>query len=301
MTPSKVPLTNAEVPAVKEILRLKINPLSPLARGVVSDSVRKICQDEEKKGHPRLRDSTGKWDESALKDFLRDTASGLSADEQLYLTQIGDAEKERIYGAVDDEWSKRDRALKHHASYNEPKHKQNTNYTNSPNGPRHEHSPPRSHHYQTGDSSTATNFQSPYGQSGNNYGRPINNQPAYNSAIYGGGLANAGAPLQSSDYSYPAPTTHSNYHAGAPSQSLGYPCAAPALTPYSNYHASAPLQSLGYPYPAPAPTPHSGYHAGPSDREGERRSTRPTETSGYTSPKSTPKGPRDPGGRDVYF
>ena len=170
----------------------------------------------------------------------------------------------------------------------------------SPRRSRHEISPPRSHHYQTGGSSTATNYQSPYGPStatnyqspygpstatnyqspygpsGNNYGGPINNQPAYNSAIYGGGLANPGAPLQSSAYPYPAPITHSNHQAGAPSQSSGYPSAAPATTP------------------------HSGYHVGSNDREGERQSTRPGETSGSTSTNQRPPGPRGPGGRDIF-
>ena len=147
----------------------------------------------------------------------------------------------------------------------------------SPRRSRHEFSPPRSYHYQTSDSSTATDFQPPYGPSANNNDRLIDNQPAYNSATYGGGLANAGAPLQSLDYSCSASTTHSSYHAGAP------------------------LQSLDYSYAAPAPTPHSGYHAGSSDREGERRSTRPIETSGYTSITPRPPGPRGPGGRDDVY
>ena len=199
--------------------------------------------------------------------------------------------------------SKRGKALKHHDSHNEPKHKRNTHYTDSPNGPRPEHGSPRSHHYQTGGSSTATNFQSPYASSSNNYGRVIENQPAYNSAPYGGGLANAGAPSQSLGYSHaaPAPTPYSNYYAGAPSQSLGYLLAAPAPTPYSNSQAGVPSQSFGNPYTAPAPTPHSGYHAGSSDREGERRSTRPRETSGSTSTNQRPPGPRGPGGRDDVY
>ena len=172
----------------------------------------------------------------------------------------------------------------------------------SPRRPRHEISPPRSHHYQTGDSSTVTNFQSPYVPGGNNYGRVSDNQPAYSAAPFGGGLANAGAPLQSLDYSYPAPTTQSNYHAGTPSQSLGYPRAAPAPTPCGNHQAGAPSQSSGYPYTAPARTPYSGYHAGSDDREGERRSTRPGETSGSTSTNQRPPGPRGPGGRDdIYY
>ena len=145
----------------------------------------------------------------------------------------------------------------------------------SPRRPRHEPGPPRSHQYQTSDSSTATNLQSPYGSSGNNYGRLIDNQPVYNSAMYGGGHPNAGAPLQSLNYPYPAPTTHSNYHAGAPSQSLDYPY--------------------------PAPIPNTGYQAGSSDREGECRSTRPTERSGYPSTKPAQKRPLAPGYRDDVY
>lgn len=65
-------------------------------------------------------------------------------------------------------------------------------------------------------------------------------------------------------------------------------------------NAGAPLQSLDYPYAAPAT--HSNYHAGSSDKERERRSTHPTETSGYTSTKTSQKRPLAPGYRgDVYF
>ncbi len=124
----------------------------------------------------------------------------------------------------------------------------------SPRRPRHELSPPRSHHYQTSNSSTATNFQSPYGPSGYNNGRLIHNQPAYNSAIYSGGRTNTGPPFQSPNYPYAAPTSHSDYHAGW------------------------------------------------SDKGGERRSTRPTETLGYPPITPRPKGPLAPGGRnDIYF
>ena len=127
----------------------------------------------------------------------------------------------------------------------------------SPKRPRHEPGPPSSHQYQTSDSSTATNLQSPYGSSGNNYGRLIDNQPVYNSAMYGGGHSNVGAPLQ----------------------------------------------SLKNPYAARAPAPHSGYHAGSNDREGGRRSTRPTEIPGYTSTKPRPNGsgPLAPGYRDDVY
>ena len=84
------------VPAVEEIFRLKIKPFSPLTLKFVSDSVTQICLDEEIKGNPPLRDSKRNWHESALKDFLEETASGLKADEQLYLRQIDDDEKEKI-------------------------------------------------------------------------------------------------------------------------------------------------------------------------------------------------------------
>ena len=158
------------------------------------------------------------------------------------------------------------------------------------------------HHYQTSCSSTAANFLSPYGPSGNNYGRPIDNEPTHNSATYGGGFANAGAPSQSLDYPQAPPPPYSNYHAGTPLQSLGYPCAAAPPPPYSNYHAAAPSQSSGYSYTAPASTPHRGCHAGSSDREGERQSTPPTETSGYTSTTPGQSGPRHASSQDkVWF
>ena len=84
------------VPAVEEIFRLKIKPFSPPTLKFVSDSVTQICLDAEINGHPPLRDSKRNWHESALKDFLEETASGLKADKRLYLTQIDDAEQEKI-------------------------------------------------------------------------------------------------------------------------------------------------------------------------------------------------------------
>ena len=75
-----------------------------------------------------------------------------------------------------------------------------------------EPSPPRSRHDRISESSTATNFPSPYGPSGNNDGRLIDNQPAHNSATLGGGRTNAGPPFQRSDYPYGAPNPHSDYH-----------------------------------------------------------------------------------------
>ena len=104
-----MPLTNAEVfviiyfrgmglspSAVQEILRLKIYPLSSVAQTNVSSRVTEICMKEQKEGYPALRRSSGEWNGSALNDFLRRTASGLTDDEQRYLTQIGDAEQEII-------------------------------------------------------------------------------------------------------------------------------------------------------------------------------------------------------------
>ena len=137
--------------------------------------------------------------------------------------------------------SKRHRAREHDASRDGPGHRQSskasafppaytTGFTpinqyqphemthatdiHSPRRPRHELRPPRSHHYQTNDNSTATNFQAPYGPSGYNDGMLIGNQPAYNSALYSGGRTNAGPPFQSLDYPYAAPIPHSDYHAG---------------------------------------------------------------------------------------
>ena len=104
-----MPLTNAEMfvimyfrgmdlsnPAVQEILHLKIYPLSSVAQSNVSTRVTEICMKEQKEGYPALRRSLGEWNRSALNDFLRRTASGLSDLEQRRLTQIGDAEQEII-------------------------------------------------------------------------------------------------------------------------------------------------------------------------------------------------------------
>ena len=308
---SLMPLTNPEVfvilyfrgmglsnSAVEEILRLKIHPLSSVAQGSVSLRVTEICVKEQKEGYPALRRSSGEWNRSALNDFLKRTASGLSDDEQRKLTQIDDAEQEIIdrvrtkYSSwccvanemikhANTKGSKRPRAREHNASRHGPGHRQSskasafppiytTGFTpidqhqphdmthafdiHSPRKPRHGLRLSRSDHYQTNDNSTATNFQSPYGPSGDNDGRLTGNRPAYNSAPYSGGRTNTGPPFQSLDYSYVAPT------------------------------------------------PHSDYHAGRSNRERERRSTRPTETSGYRSITPRPKGPRAPDGRyDIYF
>lgn len=285
--------------AILEILRLKIKSLSSVAQCNINQRIREICLKEQKESHLALRRSTGEWNRSVLDDFLRRTASGLSDDEQRGLTHIGAAEQDIIdrvctnsvhgccvaNGMTKEEntkGSKRHRARKHDTSRNGPGHRQSskasasphahtTGFTpinqyqpqemthatdrHSPRRLRHEFGPPRNHHYQTSDTSTATNFQSPYGPSGNNYGRLIDNQPMYKPAIYGGGRPNAGAPSQ----------------------------------------------SLDYPYAAPAPAPHSGYHAGSSDREGERRSTRPTEISGYPSTKPAQKRPLAPGYRDDVY
>ena len=149
---------------------------------------------------------------------------------------------------------------------NQPHERTHATDTHSRKKSRDETSPPGSHHYQTSDSSTASNFLFPYGPSGNNDSRLIGNQPAYNSATFRGGHTNAGPPFQGPDYPYGAP----------PPYSPDYPyCASP---PYSDYH---PEQS---------------------DRGAKRRSTGPPETSGYPSITPRPKGPRDPGGRDdIYF
>ena len=131
-------------------------------------------------------------------------------------------------------------------------------------------SPPRSHHYQNSDSSKATNYQSPFGPSGNNDGRLIDNQAAYNSIAFGGGRTTAGLPFQSSEYPYGAPTPYSEYQPES----------------HGAYHSG----------------PHSDYHPEKGDRQAKRRSTGPPETSGYSSTTPRPKGPRDPGGRnDIYF
>ena len=94
----------------------------------------------------------------------------------------------------------------------QPHERPSTTVTRSSRRPRHELSPARDYHYQTSESSTATNFPSPYGPSGNNDGRFIDNQPAHNSATLGGGRTNAGPPFQRSDYPYGAPNPHSDYH-----------------------------------------------------------------------------------------
>lgn len=110
--------------------------------------------------------------------------------------------------------------------------------TRSSKRPRHEVSPTRNHHYQTGESSTATNFSSPYGPSDNNDGRLVDNQSVYKSATVGGGRANAGPPFQMSDYPYGAPNPHSDYHpeqsdrgaerrSTSPSETLGYSSITP--------------------------------------------------------------------------
>ena len=104
----------------------------------------------------------------------------------------------------------------------------------SPKRPHNVISAPRSQNYQTSDRSTPTSFQSPYGPSGNNDGRPIDNQHPYNSAIYGGGRTNAGPPFQSLNYPNVAPRPQSDYHAGwsdeggerqsaRPTETAGYP------------------------------------------------------------------------------
>ena len=104
-----MPLTNPEVfvimyfrgiglsnSAVQEILRLKIKPLSSVARGSLSQRVTEICMKEQKDGYPALRRSSGEWNRSALNDFLKRTARGLSDDAQRKLTLIDDAEQEII-------------------------------------------------------------------------------------------------------------------------------------------------------------------------------------------------------------
>ncbi len=106
---SLMPLTNAEVfvimhfrgmdlsnLAVQEILHLKIHHLSTVAQQNVSRRVADICNEEKEEGFPALRHSSGEWNRSALNDFLRKTASGLSDDEQRHLTHIGGAEQEII-------------------------------------------------------------------------------------------------------------------------------------------------------------------------------------------------------------
>ena len=161
--------------------------------------------------------------------------------------------------------SKRHRAREHDASRNGPGHRQSSKasafppaYTtgltpinqyqphemthptdiHSPRRPRHKLSHPRSHHYHNTNSSTATNFQFSCGPSGNNDGRLIENQPAYNSAVYSGGRTNAGPLFQSLDYPYVAPKPHNNYQAGwsdrdgerwstRPTKTSGYPSIKP--------------------------------------------------------------------------
>ena len=192
--------------------------------------------------------------------------------------------------------SKRPRARKDDASQNEPGHGQSsessalppahtTGFTpvnqyqsherthatgiHSRKRSRNELSPPRSHHYQNSESSTATGFPTPYGPSGSNDGKLIDNQLAYSSATFGGGRTNAGPPFQSPDYPSGAPIPYSYYQPET----------------HSDYH----------------PEPHD-YHPEQSGRGAKRRSTGPPGTSGYPSITPRPKGPRDPGGRnDIYF
>ena len=189
--------------------------------------------------------------------------------------------------------SKRPRPRKHDASQNGPGHEQSSKAlvvppanttgftpvsqhqpherthatdTHSRKRSRDETSHPGSHHYQiTSDSSTASNFQSPYGPSGNNDSRLIGSQLAYNSATFRGGHTNTGPSFQSPDYPYGAP----------------------------------PPYSPDYPYGASPP--YSDYHPEQKDRRAKGRSTGPPETSGYSSITPRPKGPRDPGGRDDIY
>ena len=97
-------------------------------------------------------------------------------------------------------------------------------------GSRHELSHPSSHHYQTSNSSTATNFHSPYGQIGNNDGRLISNQAAYNPATFGGGYTNTGPPLQSLGNPYSAPRPNNAYQAGGSDRQGGRRSTRPPQT-----------------------------------------------------------------------
>ena len=104
-----MPLTNLEVyviiyfgskdlsaTAIREILRLKIDPLSSVAQNNISQRIVTICMKDREKGDPTMRRSSGEWNIDAVEDVLRRTASDLTNDEQRSLRHIGDAEQEII-------------------------------------------------------------------------------------------------------------------------------------------------------------------------------------------------------------
>ena len=85
-------------PSVQEILHLKFQHLTCTAQSKLEERVTDIGSQEQQKGNP-LRHSSGKWNESALDDFLMRKARDLSDYEQWHLTHIGEAEQ-KIFDRV---------------------------------------------------------------------------------------------------------------------------------------------------------------------------------------------------------